>query len=180
MDFEPLYEKQIHPNIARVAQYCQDLAGDKTFPNRRDFRPSAVRSIIGYVFLIDILPEDDDYYFSLFGVHMATLYGMDLSKKRLSKIGDENVRGFLRKTYDTVAASRSFQYLRGRYTWPTRSVEIERLLVPMADDEGRLTTILGVTLPASATDTLLVFAGVGAAQLEIDEEIQARRKLVTA
>lgn len=168
MNFEPLFERQIHPGIARAAQYFLDISHDRELPRRRDFRPTNVRSILGYVFLIDVLPSD--YRFSLFGEHMAMLYGTNLSNTLLSVVGDEKLRGFLRKTYDAVVAARSFQYLRGRYTWPDRSVPIERLLVPMADDAGKLSTIFGLTIPDIPNGTLVLSAGEGAAMLEIDTE----------
>lgn len=142
-------------------------------PRRRDFRPASVRSILGYIFLIDVLPEESDYRFSLFGEHMAILFGANLTNKRLSEVGDETLRGHLGRTYDAVVASKSFQYLRGRYTWPDRSVEIERLLVPMADDAGNLTTIFGLTIPHVADGTLVLCAGEGAAVLEIDTEFDS-------
>lgn len=175
MNFEPLFETNIHPGIARMAQYCSDLSRKRDMPRRSEFRPSNVRSLLGYMFLIDVLPDEDDYHFSLFGIHMSVLYGLDLTDKRLSQVGDDQLQRFLRKTYDKVVATRSYQYLRGRYVWPDRSVDIERLLVPMTNDDGQLTTILGLTIPNTPTDTLLVFAGVGAAQLQIDEEIDSAR-----
>jgi hypothetical protein len=168
MNFEPLFELQIHPGIARAAQYCLDLSQDRELPRRRDFRPANVRSILGYIFLIDVLP--DDYGFGLAGEHMATLYGATLKGKRLSEIKDEKLRDHLGKTYDAVVSARSFQYLRGRYTWPARSVPIERLLVPMTDDAGKLSTIFGFTIPNIPADTLILSAGEGAATLEIDTE----------
>lgn len=174
MDFEPIFEKHIHPGIARAAQYCLDLSDGRPYPRRADFRPTRVRSILGYIFLIDILPEANDYHFSLFGTHISVLYGMDLTGKRVSQVDDDNVRVFLRNTYDAVVASKSVQYLRGRYTWPNKSVDIERLLVPMSDEAGNLSSIFGVTIPLNtATDTLLFFSGMGAAKLEIDEQVQS-------
>jgi hypothetical protein len=168
MNFEPLFERQIHPGIARAAQYFQDIAADRELPRRHDFRPTSVRSILGYIFLIEVLPGD--YRFSLFGEHMSMLYGADLTNKRLSEIGGEELRGYLRKTYDAVVTARSFQYLRGRYAWPDWSVPIERLLVPMADDTAKLTTIFGLTIPDIPSDTLAINVRDGAAMLKIDTE----------
>lgn len=168
MNFEPLFAQQIHLDIRGTAQYFLDISQDRELPRRRDFRPAKVRPVLGYIFLIDVLP--DDYRFSLFGEHMSMLYGENLTNKRLSDVGDEKLRGFLRKTYDAVVAARSFQYLRGKYTWPDRSVPIERLLVPMADDAGKLSTIFGLTIPDIPEGTLVLEAGEGAATLEINFE----------
>lgn len=168
MNFEPLFEQRIHPSIARAAQYCLDLSQDRELPRRRDFRPANIRSILGYIFLIDVLP--DDYGFGLAGEHMATLYGATLKGKRLSEIEDEKLRHHLAQTYDAVVGARSYQYLRGRYTWPDRSIPIERLLVPMTDDTGKLSTIFGFTIPDIPQDTLILRTGEGAPILEIDTD----------
>lgn len=168
-----IFEHCREPGIIRFAQYCIDLAGDDPLPRRSQFRPTRVSSIMGYLFLIDVLADDNDYFFSLFGTHMSILYGEDLTGKRLSQIGDANLQGFLRSTYDRVVATRKPLYLRGRYAWDDRSVDIERLLMPMTDDNGKLTTIFGVAIPDVPAETLLVFAGQGAAKLVTDQTVAA-------
>lgn len=169
MNFEPIFDSPIHPGIARLAQYCQDLSEHRPLPPWCDFRPGSVRSILGFIFVIDVLHDKADYRYRLFGEHVSVLYGMDLTGKYLSEIGDENLRTLLRQTYDAVVAARSFQYLRGRYVWADQSVEIDRLLVPMADEEGNLTTLLGLTIPVEGQGLLAVRAGTSAAHLRIDD-----------
>lgn len=169
MDLEPLFRRRIHPGIARAAQYCLDLAATRELPRRSDLRPSAVRSILGNIFLIDVGPEPTPYFFKLFGSHMTVLYGADLTGKNLDQFWDVQLKACLRSTYDTVVAERTFQYVRGQYKWTDRSVKIERLLVPMVDDEGRINTIFGVSVPDVSTGSLHLFAGSGAAQLKIEE-----------
>jgi hypothetical protein len=72
--------------------------------------------------------------------------------------------------YDGIVASRSFHYVRGRYTWTDRSIPIERLLVPMADNQGQLKSIFGLTIPVEPVDDfVIVFAGVGSASFEVDD-----------
>lgn len=132
-----------------------------------------MRSILGYIFLIDVVPGPDSYFFKLFGVHMSVLYGSDLTGKQLSQVGNETLRACLRSTYDAVVAERTFQYIRGQYVWDDCSVEIERLLVPMTDNEGQINAIFGLTIPAVATDSLRLFAGIGMAQLKIDDVLGA-------
>lgn len=173
MNMEPIFTRRVHPGIARAAQHCLDLADRKDLPRRSDFRPSAVRSILGYIFLIDVVPGPDSYFFKLFGVHMSVLYGNDLTGKHLGQIDNEALRACLRGTYDAVVAGRTFQYIRGQYVWDDSSVGIERLLVPMTDDEGQINSIFGLAISDVSTDSLRLFAGIGAAQLKIDEVLGA-------
>ncbi len=168
MNLEPLFQQQIHPGIARAAQHFLDISQGRELPRRSDFRPTKVRSILRNVFLVEVLPGD--YRFSLFGEHMSMLCGANQTNKHLSELGDEKLRGVLFKCYDAVVAARSFQYLRGRYVWPDRSIRIERLLVPMADDAGKLSSIFGVTIPHVSEGTLILQVGDSASTLEVDTE----------
>ena len=168
MNLACLTETGVHPGIAHLARYCAELAGEDPLPRRRQFWPSRVADVITYLFVVDLLPGEDDYYVSLFGSRITILFGMDCSKKRFSEISDEFVRGELRRTYDEVAASGKPLYLRGRYEWPELSIGIERLLVPMIDDGGTVTSIIGLSIPDVSEDVLPFFAGQGPARLIVD------------
>lgn len=171
MNFEPLLAASVHPAIAGAARYFQTLAPGDALPKRRDFRPTRVPGLLGYYFLVDVLNNGEDYRYALAGEHMALLFGTDATNQRLSEIGDEAQRAHIKETYDSVVASRTFHYVRGRYTWPERSVGIERLLVPMTDNDGQLNTILGISVPDTRLDMLNLLAEIGAAVLEIDSTI---------
>jgi hypothetical protein len=92
---------------------------------------------------------------------MTVLYGVDLTGKYLDQFEDTELKARLRSTYDTVIAERTFQYVRGQYKWVDRSVKIERLLVPMVNDQGQIDTIFGVSVPDVSTGSLHLFAGIG-------------------
>lgn len=174
MDFQPLFERQIHPGIEAAARYLQEIAAGDALPNRLDFRPTKVRSILGYIFLLDILPEYDDYRFSLCGVNVAVLFGMDGTNIRLSELHSPQLAQRLKATYDEVAEAQTFLYVRGQYCWPDLSVNIERLLVPMIGADGKLHSIFGLTIPDCPTDMLVIYAGVGVPKLVIDEKITGK------
>jgi len=169
MNFAPLLEKPLHPAIAMAVREFQAIAPGDALPRKLDFRPSSLRLYLGFVFLVDVLPND--YRWSLVGEQMQVLFGIPNTNPYLSYLIPAAHRGGIKETYDTVVETRSFLYVRGRYSWPDRSVEIERLLVPLADGEGRLNAIFGMTVPNTSIDLLHVYAGVGAAKLEIDEQL---------
>lgn len=167
MNFEPLLAKPVHPAIAEVARYFQTLAPGDALPRRHAFRPTHVRHALGYIFIVDVLA--DDYRWNLIGEKAGILFGTNRQGSLLSGLPTE-LRNVLRPMYDGVVASRSFHFARGRYTWPNRTLPIERLLVPMTDDQDRLTSVFGVTIPDEPLDDFdLVLTGKGAAGLEIDE-----------
>jgi hypothetical protein len=113
--------------------------------------------------LVDVLRDEDDYYFSLFGDLMKKMYGADFTNLRLSSVGNANLRNLLRATYNAVVATQTPLYLRGKYCWPTQEIDVERLLVPLADDNDRLVSILGVVYTDVPEEHLVQFAGNGPA-----------------
>lgn len=166
MNFEPLFRYDINPSIAAMANYIAEIAPGSSLPKRADFRPNRVRELLGFYFLIDII--ENDYRYSLAGEHMSILFGLDITGRCVSEFPNG---ASLEMTYNGVVAYRTFQYTCGRYVWADRSLDIERLLIPMLGPDGTLNTILGVTIPLYPTEQLSVFAGIGPAGLEIDEMI---------
>lgn len=172
MNFESLLQKPVHPGIVQTARYFEEIAPGDALPKRHDFRPERIsRTLLGFVFLIDVLPQERDYTFNLLGEHVVVLFGIDGHHSRLSEFPDQTLFGRLRRTYDAVVESRTFLYVKGRYAWPDRAVEIERLLVPLTDENGAVISILGMTIPNIPVESLVVCAGIGAARLEIDETV---------
>jgi len=173
MDFQPLFASHIHAGIKTAARYCNEIAGDHELPMRQDFRPTRVRPIIGHMFLLDVLGQGEDYRYAICGVNIARLIGVDGTNMCLSALPQTDTSARLKQTYDDVVASRSYQYVRGHYVWPDRTIAIERLLVPMTDHDGQLRSIFGVAISDCPSDMLVIYAGVGMAKLEIIERITA-------
>lgn len=164
--------RSIHPDIAALARYCDELSGDEHLPRRNRFRPPRIGALLGYFFLIDVLHAEKDYVFSLYGERIAVLVGGDKMKgRRLSELDNYEMRQSLRRTYDRVVASHLPLYMRGRYVWPNVAVDIERLLIPMADDNGKLSTICGISIPTVPDSEMELYVGRGPARLVCDEEL---------
>ena len=159
MDFGDLFEKDVNPGVLAFARYCMELAGDAEMPRRSQFRPSKIRDIVSYVFLLDVLP--DDYRFCLVGDSMIRLCGTNPTGRSVNGIEDEEVRRNLRSTYDLVVATRRPVYQHSRYLWQENSVAVSRLLVPMLGDDGNLTTIFGIAMPDMPDEPILLFSGRG-------------------
>lgn len=170
MDFAPLLTRPLHPAIAAAARHCHEISAGLELPRKQDFRPTLLRDYIGYLFVVNVIAGEHDYYYSLGGAHMALLYGADLTNNRLSEVDPQVSKSFF-ETYDAVVASRSFLYVRGRCNWPDRSVEVERLLVPMTGKDGTLDTIIGLAVPNVPTDMLMLYTGIGTAVLSIEERL---------
>jgi hypothetical protein len=63
-------------------------------------------------------------------------------------------------------------FMRARYAWSGRKyVSIERLLIPMAADDGKLNSICGISIPEVADVDLEMYAGKGPAKLVGEDEL---------
>ncbi len=171
MDFSKLDENIAHPDLVRFAKYCDTLAGDQRMPNRQSLRLSKVPWMAGHIFLVDVLREEGDYYFSLFGILMTKMYGTDFTGQRLSAVGNAELDNAIRTTYDTVVATQAPLYWRGKYRWASQEIKVERLLVPLSDDSGCLSTILGAVCTNVPMDVIALFAGEGPALLVPDDAV---------
>ncbi|MBU6299240.1 MAG: PAS domain-containing protein [Alphaproteobacteria bacterium] len=163
MDSRELVERGAHCSLVKLAAHCERLAGGRDMPYRRDFRASQVPWVFESLFLLDVLHDENDYYFRLTGGLMEKAYGATLTGQRLSAIAGAGLQESLRASYDTVVATRAPLYVRGKYRWPNREMEVERLLIPLADADGRLSTILGAVHAPVSADLLVLLAGVGPA-----------------
>lgn len=172
MDFTGLFARDIHPDLAELARYAHELTGEGRLPYRSKFDPHRACERSGYVFLIELLPEENDYFYSHCGERLAVLFGTNLNRKRLSDISDPVAQQALRRSYNRVVENNLPLYMRGHYAWPNKLVRVERLLIPMTDDDGRLNSICGLAVPYGINDAdLESLVGEGPAHLIGDDEL---------
>jgi len=175
MDFSGLFARPIHPELGGLARYMLELAGEEPLPKRSRFDMAEVSRLTACMFLVEVMPEENDYYFSFSGEMMPALFGgVDMGGIRLSEAGDPELYQTLRKTYDRVVTTGLPLYMRGHYVWPTKSVPIERLLVPLGGEDGGVCAICGIVVPDILPTDLASFAGRGPARLVgVDELVLA-------
>lgn len=172
MKFGNLFARPIHPETAGLARYVQDLAGADDMARRSQIEIDRLGVITNYFFVVETVPRNDDYRFTYWGSRMTTLIGFDLTGKCLSDVDEPEVRASVHRTYDRVVETERPLFMRALYAWPGRKyVPIQRLLIPLAGDDGRLSAICGVSVPDIADADLEVFAGCGAARLVSEEEL---------
>lgn len=172
MNLGSLFSRYLHPEIAGFARYMCDLAGDDPLPRASLFNPGQIASIVDYVYTARYLPEKNDYLLGYSGSRMRLLFGADLGGLMLSEVGDPILRQNQRESYDRVIRTHLPLYMRGYYVWPNgKSVPIERLLMPMVDEEGRANTICGMSIPEVAEVDLAMYTGQGPARLVGEDEL---------
>jgi Uncharacterized protein conserved in bacteria len=172
MNFGNLFARNIRPEITGLARYALELAGDDPLPRRSTFDPHRIWAICDYIYLLEYLRDQNDYYCSYSGHGMPVLFGYELNGMHLSQFPDPELGMALRRTYDRVVETKKPLFMRARYTWTGRkSIAIERLLIPMAADDGELNSICGISIPEVAYIDLQKYAGRGPARLVSEDEL---------
>jgi hypothetical protein len=172
MNFGNLFARNIRPEIAGLAHYAMELAGDSDLPRYSAFDPHRVWAICDYIYLLDVIDNGNDYYCSFSGKRMAVLFGYEFKGVRLSEFPDPELGMALRRTYDRVVETHNPSFMRARYAWPEKkSIFIERLLIPMAADDGQLNAICGISIPEVADVDIEMYAGHGPARLISEDDL---------
>lgn len=162
LDFSALYTRLRDPDLVHLARYCETLRRGHDLPRWHDFRPGDVSYMLGRLFVVDVLDGGADYFFRLCGVYLSEIYGVDIAAHRVSELPPGAFSDTVRRNYDQVVSSQRPLCERGEFRWSAEQrIGVERLLIPFADDQGRLHTILGGVQCDVPLDILVLFRGKG-------------------
>lgn len=165
LDFAALYTRLRDPDLVRLARYCETLGRGVPLPRWRDFRPGDVSFLLGRLFVVDVLNDGADYFFRLCGGYLAEIYGVDVAAHRVGDLPPGPLTDTIRRNYDQVVATQRPLCEHGAFHWPMdHRIGVERLLIPFADDLGRLHTILGGVQCDVPLDVLVLYRGKGAGE----------------
>lgn len=169
MKLQQLMQGTVHNDLLRLAQYCNHIAAGKPLAFRRDFDPFATGWMLGSMYMVKVLDGGADYRFGLFGESMREVQGRDNTGRLLSEIGIPGLTDTLRDEFDEMMLQREMLYRRGRLVWPAgESIELERLLIPLAGDDGEIGYILGAQHYQCPLEFVVLFKGKGIPRLETE------------
>lgn len=168
-----LKERDVHPMIADMARYACELAGKDPLPCRSRMKIDFAKmsAVLDNVFLVDVVSDGEDYYFKYFGETMHIMCGINLCGHLLSDVDDAGMRNSFKASYDEAVKSRAPLFLKGYYAWMRAKIPIERLLVPIVDEDGAVIALCGISVPLVGKDEVKRFAGKGPAKLIGKDEV---------
>jgi len=166
-------EKSVHPKIASLARYAAELAGPDLLPKRDRAAIDLMRlsELLDSMFLMEITDSGHDYYFKYWGELLPGICGANLCGTCLSEVNDIALRRTLKKSYDKVVEGRVPVYSRGFYVWPDTKVPVERLLIPLAGDNGKISAVCGIIIAGLSDRALAGLIRKGNPQLVCHEEM---------
>ena len=136
-------------HLWELVSYWNRLRGDAEMPLRHDIDPFDLHPSLGWVMLMDRQPCGSDFTFRLVGTRVADLYGHDMTGRSVKEFSDERQVAFATDRLLEVVAERQPIATRCRRDLEDRSVLMERVDLPFADTEGRVTVVMTGVFPVA-------------------------------
>ncbi len=133
--------------LRATLRYWQGLPRIEGIPNAADLDPGALRPVLGYLMLIDIDGETDDFRYTLYGSKISRISGFDMTGKSVWQVPTtSSIQSFFAAGY---LAARKLK--RPIYTVHDAPLSItagqwHRLILPLGL-EGEITRFLVCNLP---------------------------------
>lgn len=133
------------PILKQLHAYWNGKRASRLAPLRAEIDPAEIARLLPYVFMIDAIGEPLRFRYRLIGTAVVELTGRDLTRRFVDESLEPAKFAALVEPYRTVVAQRRPVAKNGRTIWIEKreSLEVEVLLLPIADPQGAIAIILG-------------------------------------
>jgi hypothetical protein len=139
-------EHLAHPTLMAVRDYWDVKRGDRAMPARADLHPSELRDYLGWMTMLEVIPDLPDYRYRLIGGLITQYFLGDATGKTVTEAfapaGEGAIKGMkavLGKTVQARVPIRCF----GEAGWLAPGFEeFETLFLPLSDDGEQVNMIL--------------------------------------
>jgi hypothetical protein len=136
-----------HKTIHALFDYWNTMRAGRPAPLRSEIQPGQIRGILPYVFILE-RESDNSFRFRLAGTGLCNVYGMEFRNHNLLSMWQEDCVDSLRHALDEVTRNASVSIIE--YTASTnerREATFEMILLPLAQDNGAVTRVIGAAVP---------------------------------
>ncbi len=132
-----------HQTVQGLLDYWNDLRGSRPAPKRSEIEPRDLKRILPHVF---ILERNDrwTYRFRLAGTGLCSVYGMEFRRHNMAALWQDESQQDILALLNDVTGSGTIGLVE--YTAETpddRQLSLEMVLLPLAQDNGAITRVLG-------------------------------------
>ncbi len=135
-----------HPTLAFLRDYWHAKRGARTMPARADIRASDLKEHLGWVLLMDVLPEQDDFRYRLIGTLVTQYWLMDSTGKTVSDAFAESgpvVQKAVLSVFRKCARDKCVVRTHGDAGWlPGGFERFDSIYMPLSDDGEHVSHIL--------------------------------------
>jgi len=139
-------ERFAHPTCVFLRNYWETRRGDRAMPSRGDISPAQLKSHLGWVMILEVLPGAREFRYRLIGTLVTQYFLNDATGKTVKEAFAENgeqvaksVNGIFRK----VARDKVIMRTAGDANWLAEGMEeFEAIYLPLSDDGVDVSHIL--------------------------------------
>jgi len=146
----PIPEAELDSRLKALLDYWRKRCSAGRLPARADIDPLELRSLLGNINLIEVVPQADGsqrFRYRLFGTEFAFYHGGDLTGQWVDEIDNAVYRQQLVGLYRHVVATGTTPVLSYDYILDSRRHRFQAVILPLASDGYRIDMILSSGLP---------------------------------
>ena len=136
-----------HETAQALLNYWNELRGNRPAPKRSEIEPRDIKQILPHVFILE-RSDRWTYRFRLAGTGLCNVYGMEFRRHNMAALWQDDSQQEILKLLNDVTGMGMIG--RVEYTAETpdnRQVSMEMVLLPLAQDNGAVTRVLGAAVP---------------------------------
>ncbi|MBX3494401.1 MAG: PAS domain-containing protein [Parvibaculum sp.] len=135
-----------HPTLAAIHAYWDAKRGGRAMPARADINPPELREHLGWIILLDVLPDLSDFRYRLVGTKVARYFGGDGTGQTISQafqaFGAGAIKG-VQAVHRKAARDRVPVRARGEAAWLADGFDyFDSVYLPLSDDGETVNMIL--------------------------------------
>jgi hypothetical protein len=134
------------PVLRFLKDYWEGKRAGRALPSRADIKPVEMKEHLGWIILVDVLPDVDDFRYRMIGSRVTQYFLQDSTGKTISEtfaqFGEAAVNGAL-AVHRKSARDRVVLRSHGGAGWLGRSfLDFDALYLPLSDDGTNVNMIL--------------------------------------
>jgi hypothetical protein len=135
-----------HPTLAAIFSYWNEKRGTRTMPARAEICPPELREHLGWIILVDVLPDLADFRYRLIGTKVARYFRGDWTGHTISDAfrpyGEGPVKG-VQAVHRKAARDKVPVRAQGEAAWLADGfAHFDSLYLPLSDDGESCNMIL--------------------------------------
>lgn len=128
------------PMLLRLYELWRNRHADGTLPGRSDFDPVEMKECLGNIFILEYVPDLDNFRYTLIGTKIVNWVGVDNTGKMVDEIFDDRMRQF----YKGLQARQLPVRTSGKVVWRDKDhVSYELVTLPLSDDKRMVNRFIG-------------------------------------
>jgi hypothetical protein len=138
--------KLINPALVFLKNYWNQKRGARSMPSRADIKPAEMKPYLGWIVLVDVLPDFSDFRYRTIGTRVSGYFAPDSTGKLVSEAfrakGEAVVNAML-VPYRKAARDKTIVHAWGAADWLGKAfLDFESLHLPLSDDDVTANMVL--------------------------------------